>query len=611
MFKGIGRQYGGMRFFLLVLIDIIVILVSLFIAFLLRFEGNIPLHLGRFINIALIFILAKIIIFYYLGLYRISFRYVGLPEILNIARAHIFSLCVLGIIILIFRDTRFLYGFPRSIIFIDFFISFLTVSSLRLYKRTYYLMTRKMALGGERVLIVGAGDAGEQLLRNINETKNCRFMPVGFIDDNLAKKGLAIHGVKILGSRNEIPAIVKRFNTEVVIIAMPSASSGIIRETVDYVRKAGITKIKILPPLIELIDGRVGVKDIRDMDIVNLLGRPEIKIDTQLIASYLKDKVIMVTGAAGSIGAELCRQILRYAPKRLIALDQDETGIFNLDNKLKQHNITCMVGNIQDIRKIEQLFRQFSPQIIFHAAAYKHVPLMEVYPEEAVKTNILGTRIVAEAALKYSAEKFVFISTDKAVVPTSVMGVTKRIAEIFIRQLNQNSKTRFLAVRFGNVLDSRGNMLEIFRQQIMERKEVTITDPEMERYLMTTTEAVLLVLEATASKESAIFALDMGKLVKVLDFAREVIRLYGYEPDKDIPIVFTGKRPGEKLYEELVSPQEHVLNTEHAKIFMVREEENNLRPTFIKRMEELIDLAQKGASRQEIISLARQLIPQQ
>jgi len=236
---------------------------------------------------------------------------------------------------------------------------------------------------------------------------------------------------------------------------------------------------------------------------------------------------------------------------------------------------------------------------------------MEVHPEEAVKTNILGTRIVAEAALKYSAEKFVFISTDKAVVPTSVMGVTKRIAEIFIRQLNQNSKTRFLAVRFGNVLDSRGNMLEIFRQQIMERKEVTITDPEMERYLMTTTEAVLLVLEAIASKESAIFALDMGKLVKVLDFAREVIRLYGYEPDKDIPIVFTGKRPGEKLYEELVSPQEHVLNTEHAKIFMVREEENNLRPTFIKRMEELIDLAQKGASRQEIISLARQLIPQQ
>lgn len=613
MLRKLIRQAYRRKFSFFILCDTLIIIIALYLALLLRFEGNIPLHyVNIFFKTFCIFILSKILWLYYLGIYRISWTYGGLPEIISIGKAHLFNLFILGIFFLTFRDT-FLGAFPRSVLFIDFFLSFLFISGFRLMERTFRLFTARTFLGGERVLIIGAGDAGEQLLSSIMEAKECKYLPVGLIDDDQQKKGKTIHAVPILGSRREIPELVRKFDIESILFAIPSASSETIKETVEYARQAGITRVRILPPSSEFFDANIGIKDIKDIEAKDLLGRQEIKIDTNSISYYLRNKVVLVTGAAGSIGSELCRQIMKYSPGKIIILDQDETGVFNINNELRDRflhlAIVPIVGNIRDKDKIDTVFTKFKPQVVFHAAAYKHVPMMESFPEEAIKTNIIGTWVVAEAALRHESEKFVLISTDKAVNPTSIMGVAKRIAELIISQYRQKSKTRFLAVRFGNVLESRGNMFQIFMQEIKERKAVTITHPGMKRYIITISEAVLLVLQAAAADEGDIFTLDMGKLVDVVEFAKELIRLCGYEPDKDIPIVFTGTRPGEKMFEEYISSQEDTINTKYRKVFAVKSRPPVLESeAFFNYLQKLEELAEGDVSKDKIIQALKEIV---
>lgn len=590
--------------------DILVIFICLYSSFLLRFGGLIPLsYLKDFFYFSLVFVVIKIIIFSVTGIYNISWKYTSLAEILNILKSHIYSLFIFTVIFTLRK------GFPRSILVIDFFISFVSVCGLRLFSRIYFQIKQKVSLSGFRTLIVGAGDAGEQIARNILNSKDPGYLPIGFIDDDITKSGLVIHGVRVLGNRSRIAALARTLGIKVVIIAMPSVSSSVIKETVGLCRHAGIMRIKILPSINELISGTVSVKDIKDISAEDLLERQEVRVNFSLIERSLKDKKILVTGGAGSIGSELCRKVLRFSPAEIVIFDQDETGIFNIYHELKeaypQAKIIFVVGNIRDEGKINSAFSQYRPEIVFHAAAYKHVPIMEEFPEEAVKTNIFGTLNLIQSCLKYEVEKFVLVSTDKAVCPSSVMGATKKIAEMVVHESNNNSQTRFLIVRFGNVLESRGNVLQVFRQQIETRREITITDPDMERYIITVSEAVLLLLEAISEEEGCIFVLDMGRQVKIFDLARRLIKAHGLEPDKDIPIVFTGKRPGEKLSEECFSPQEKSRTSKsNNRIFIIEPCYQLTSEQLFSCLERLQSLLVKSASREEIKLALKQFLPE-
>lgn len=412
------------------------------------------------------------------------------------------------------------------------------------------------------------------------------------------------------------------------MIAMPSAPSRTIRETVELGRRAGLKQIKILPGIYAIVTGHVRLADIREVQVEDLLGREPVRIDVREIESYLKDKKVLVTGASGSIGMELCRQIMRFGPKRLIALDQDETGLFNLgftildfgfesmrsiargsDPEIRGPRMVPIVGDVRDRAKIERVFEENRPDVVFHAAAYKHVPMMELHPDEAVKNNVFGTLVVAEAARRWGSEKFVFISTDKAVNPRSVMGATKRVAEMLVQSLNGRGRTKFVAVRFGNVLDSRGNVISVFREQIRRGGPVTVTHEDMRRYFMMASEAVLLVLQAGVMGEGGeVFVLDMGEPVNIMDLAKEMIRLSGYEPDKDIPIVITGPRPGEKISEELLGSEEGTMATKHEKIFVARMKDRVSEEMLRMGLKKLKDAAERN-DRGEILGLLKELVP--
>lgn len=561
--------------------DILLIALAMYGAFVLRFEGRIPSHYLEDLPLLILVALAiKIPIFSWQRLYQISWAYASIEELLAVVLGTSYSLLLMGTLFFILRDAPVpgLTGFPRSILAIDYFLTLVLIGGFRFAKRIYLrfrFFNKHLPETGERTLIVGAGDAGEQIARNIRNDRSLNYLPVGFVDDNPAKHRTSIHGFQVLGGRENIPQLVEEHRVENVLIAMPSATSRVIRETVELARGAGVEKIRILPGLSELILGEVGLADLREIQVEDLLGRDSIEIDTQEIESYLKGRSILVTGAGGSIGTELCRQVLSFAPAHLVLLDQDESALFMIDQQLVERypklGCTAVIGDIKDRRKIREVFRAHRPQVVFHAAAYKHVPVMERHPDEAVKNNVLGTRIVAEATAEFGAEKFVLISTDKAVNPTSVMGASKRVAEMVITALNERETTQFIAVRFGNVLGSRGSVVPIFQGQIRHGGPVTVTHPEMERYFMVTSEAVLLVLQAGAMGQGGeVYVLDMGELVKIVDLARELIRFSGLEPDEDIPIVFTGPRPGERLYESILTAEENKIATQNEKIFIAR-----------------------------------------
>jgi len=462
---------------------------------------------------------------------------------------------------------------------LSFMLCLLTFGASRFMGRMYgdaYVPSKKREPAANRALIVGAGSAGRFVLQELKQAANSDIYPVAFIDDDPFKKNLQINGLTILGGREKIKESVEKYNISTLIIAMPSVPKSEIKKIIDICKETACY-VKILPSISDMVSGKISIQTIRDIDVEDLLGREPVSIDLGGIASYISDRVILVTGAGGSIGSELCRQIVQFKPSKLLLLGHGENSIYKIYQDLLERkcniHLVPIIADIQDKKCMEKLFASYSPQVVFHAAAHKHVPLMELYPAEAIKNNVFGTKNIAEMADKYKVERFVMVSSDKAVNPTSIMGVTKRVAEMVIQGINNQSETNFSIVRFGNVLGSRGSVIPLFKRQIANGGPVTVTHPEMVRYFMTIPEAAQLVIQAGAfSKSGELFLLDMGSPVKIDQLARDLIRLSGFEPDKDIEIVYTGIRPGEKLYEELLTSQEGTRATQHNRIFIAQPE---------------------------------------
>ncbi len=585
--------------------------VILFISYWIRLGRIDVTYIPQIVFLTAIIVPLKVIIFWLFRLYHISFRFMSVYEILKVLKASSISTLLFALIIIIVRDISSLKGFPRSIIFIDFMLTFIMSSGLRLAFRFFYFPQLK-GEGKNRVLVVGAGSAGMQLVREMLTAPLSKYIPVAFVDDDPGKQGSIILGVRVKGGKEKIPQMVKCLGINEIIISIPSASSAQVRKIMEFVRESGVKNVKILHGLLHIFTGKATLSDIREIAPEDLLGRESVKIELEKIASYLIGKCILVTGAGGSIGSELCRQLASFMPSFLIMVDVGETELFYIDREIKekfsQVPVISIIADVKDMISMSNIFLRYSPQVVFHAAAYKHVPLMETNLREAVLNNIEGTRITAHLSAKYNVEKFIFISTDKAINPTSIMGATKRVAEKLLRSLN-NDKCNFISVRFGNVLESRGSVIPIFKEQIKKGGPVTITHPEMKRYLMSITEAVQLVLQAGVMGEGGeVFVLDMGEPIKILNLAQDLIRFYGLEPDKDIPIVYTGKRPGEKLFEELLTAEEGTSATKHEKIFIARSADN-LNPDYIRKVENLIDAAKNSIENDNIIAFLKELVP--
>lgn len=597
--------------------DIVCVAVSVWLAFILRFDGRIPPEYASFIYkmiiLAVIFIIPT---FYLLRLYSFSWSYVSTNELISLFKADTVAFIFLSVVIFISHYFPHFINFPRSTIFISYFLVFILCGAIRFSKRIYLRISGQNRMSEsekKRTLIVGAGDAGEQILRSIISSNQSPYYPVGFIDDNPIKKGVLIHGLKVLGEISDIHNIAKNQQIKQLIIALPSAGAKKIKEAVELGKKAGIWNIKIAPPLSEIIKGQVSFKNLKDVEVEDLLGRDQVLLDTKQIEGFIRGKSVLITGAAGSIGSELSRQAAKFKPGFLILLDQDETGIFNISNELDNNfeglNIESVVADITDKEKINKIFEKLRPQIIFHAAAYKHVPLMQANPDEAVKNNIFGTKNLTEAAIYFNTEKFIFISTDKAVNPSSVMGATKRVGEMICQAYSQKNQTKFISVRFGNVLNSRGSVIPVFRDQIKRGGPVEVTHPEMKRYFMLTSEACLLVMQAGAMGQGGeVFILDMGKPVKILDLAKEMIKLSGLQINKDIAIVFTRPRPGEKMFEEMLTKEEGAVATQNQKIFKAKLSVMNIEE-LEKNLEKLNNILKTNSEPEKIVNILKSFVP--
>jgi FlaA1/EpsC-like NDP-sugar epimerase len=558
---------------LLGLIDAGIVNASAFLAFLIRFDSVIPAgYLSRYFEVTLPVTLINLAVFFLFGLYSQIWAYASIDALLSIIYAVSIG-SMLGFAFTFFTGEL---HYPYSMVIISWLLNLLLIGGSRFLWRIAREKIFSNGRPGEsrkKVLIVGAGDAGESILREMLRTRN-GYHPVGLVDDNSQKRGMSIHGIRVLGSRADIPEIVKSKEVAEVIIAIPTASGAEIRKIVSICERAGV-RYKTLPPVYELIDGKVSVSHIREVNEEDLLNREPIKFDFEEIRSELEGMTILVTGAGGSIGSELCRQVSRCSPGKLILLGQGENSIYHIDLELRESGSDCrtfpVIANVRDRQRIEETMRSYQPDIVFHAAAYKHVWLMEQNPDEAYQNNVIGTKILAEACLRHGVDRFVLISTDKAVNPTSVMGRSKREAELLILGLQGRGRTRFMATRFGNVMNSRGSVIPLFRRQIAQRRPLTVTDPKVVRFFMTIPEAVQLVIRAALmGKGGEIFVLDMGEPVKIMDLAKELVHLSGLELDKDIRIQFTGLKPGEKLSEELSFPEEELLPTSNKHILAVR-----------------------------------------
>jgi FlaA1/EpsC-like NDP-sugar epimerase len=595
-------------------VDVILIALSMLFAFMFRFDWIIPQDYLTELWISTLLALAvKIPMFYLQGLYHLSWPYVSVQELLSVLKGVLYSSLLIGTAFFVLRPALPELTFPRSILFIDFLLTLFFIGGFRLAKRIWLQFVKKAPLAGKRTLIVGAGDAGEQLLRSTRKLDNPDCFPIGFVDDDPVKKGTSIQGVRVLGTRKEIPELVKALDIEELLIAIPSSSPKVIKETVELGRKAKLKSIKVLPDLSQLLSGKVGLADVREVQPEDLFEREQVRIDTQEIEKCLRDKSVMVTGAAGSIGSELCRQISKFHPKKLIMLDHEETGLFDINrelaDKLPRLNCVALLGDVKDSQKIRRIFTQHSPEIIFHAAAYKHVGMMKENPDEAIKNNVFGTKSLGEAAIQAGTERLILISTDKAVNPVGIMGMSKRAAELVIQELGRRGFTKFSAVRFGNVIGSRGSVIPIFKEQISHRGPVTVTDPDMRRYFMTISEAVLLVLQAAAiGKGGEVFVLDMGEPVSILELAREMIHLSGYEPDKDIPISIIGAGDDEKIFEDILTAEEGSEATQHEKIFTARMTDQISSKEIDEHLHRLKEVAYEGGDTEEIKCILQEMI---
>jgi len=567
-------------------------------------------------------LIVKLSIFALFKQYQGWWRYVGITDLFGIFRASLISTVVIVGLWYVFlaipqarRNPQFqaLAVINQGVFIADMFGTVLLLSGLRMAIRLYYEEFRTIEASRlKRFLIIGAGNAGEALLREIHRMSVTQYDVVGFIDDDPAKKGINIHGIPVLGSVEQLPQICEQHSIDEIAIAMPSATHRQLRRVIQVCAGTKI-RFRTVPSITDIASGRLRVSQIRDVDINDLLGRETVQLDLNLIEDYLRDKVILVTGAGGSIGAEMSRQVCNFQPKQLLLLEQAENPLFAIDRELKSIfpdiDIKALICDITDKIRIENIFTTYKPQVVIHAAAHKHVPLMEINPGESIKNNVVGTRTVSDAADKYGSANFIMISTDKAVNPTSLMGSSKRVAEMYIQDLNRTSNTHYVTVRFGNVLGSNGSVVPIFKKQIAEGGPVTITHPDMKRYFMTIPEASQLVLQAAAmGKGGEIFVLDMGEPVKIVDLARELITLSGFKPDEDIEISFIGARPGEKLFEELSIKGEDMLPTRHPKIGIWKNIPVD-RKKLYKDIEELIGVAQTQ-DHSKIISQIKQFIPE-
>ena len=539
-----------------------------------------------------------------LGLYSRLWRYVSVDDALKIFAS--------GAITAIYTFVVAYISYPLTIewaIITSFFYLSLIFMS-RFIFRFYQSIEANKRRNKKRVLFIGAGDTADNLIREIRNTPTTEMYPVCALDDAPFKLGQTIHGVPIVGRTGEVQAYATKYRIDEIVIAMPSAPKRVISKLIAESQKTGC-KVKAVPAFKEIVSGKVSISDIKEVDVVDLLGRDPVDVNNQEIMDYIEGKTVLVTGGGGSIGSELCRQIATKFPKRLIIIDIYENNAYDIQQELKRQNpdldLMVLIASVRDRKKVDSLFKKYKPQIVFHAAAHKHVPLMEDSPNEAIKNNVHGTHNVAMAAGKYNAEKFVLISTDKAVNPTNIMGATKRICEMIVQSMAKIYKTEFAAVRFGNVLGSNGSVIPLFKRQIKEGGPITVTHKDIVRYFMTIPEAVSLVLQAGAyAKGGEIFVLDMGEPVRIYDLALNMIRLSGFEPFKDIDIMVTGLRPGEKLYEERLMKEEGLKKTANDMISIGKPLKFDEK-TFIDKIEELYKLARKES--EGIKDIVKELVP--
>jgi FlaA1/EpsC-like NDP-sugar epimerase len=580
------------RNFLIVLaIDAGIVAFAWYFANLLRFNFDIPPDSVAAITHLLPLVLGtNMVVFYMFNLYKGMWRYTSIDDLLNIIKASSISALIVATVV---AFTHGLEGFARSAFVIDWVLTIFLIGGYRVGIRLYFWLGPKDRLssfrllthfrlrkgersGARKLLILGAGDCGEKIYREIQDNASLRYEVVGFLDDDLAKVGKLLHGVPILGTTSELKTLAQRIGAEETLIAIPSATAAQMRALLARCEESGLPS-KTVPGMGELIDGKVSIKAIRDVDYRDLLGREVIRLDENRIAGYLEKARVLVTGAGGSIGSELCRQICRFGPSCLILYERAESPLYEIDLELRTDypgaRVVPVLGDIRDRGQFSRALSDHQPQVVFHAAAYKHVPMMELQPWKAVRNNIVGTRHVMDLSKEHGVERFVLVSTDKAVRPANVMGASKRVAELLVQ--NQNgcglNTTRFMTVRFGNVVGSVGSVVPLFKKQIERGGPVTVTHPEVTRYFMTIPEACQLILQAGAMGEGGeIFILDMGTPVRIVDMAKDLIRLSGFEPDADIKIEFVGLRPGEKLFEELITSGEGIVPTSHEKILVLR-----------------------------------------
>ncbi|HEY4411457.1 MAG TPA: nucleoside-diphosphate sugar epimerase/dehydratase [Gaiellaceae bacterium] len=576
---GLGRSR-----FLQVLTDAAIVAVSWFLAFELRFDHGLPVYYDTLLRrTILLVVVIKVSVFLLFGFHRRWWRYVSVRDMWSAARGVVVASLVADVTVYLVSPVHNV-RLPRSIAATDLLITLALVAGARLFARTVMERPRGGVVArGKEVIVVGAGDAGRLIVQEMQRSRLLAYTPIGFVDDDERKRNTRILGVRVLGTIAELPRFVREYKPDEVLIAIPSASGEMRRQVVDAAQSANVP-VKTLPGLYELISGDLDLAgQIRPVQVEDVLGREQVEVDFESIAAYLQGQTVLVTGAGGSIGSELCRQIARVGPARLILVDNAETPLFDIERELvDERDFTAAVPKLIDVRNQKamrrEVFEKYQPTIVFHAAAYKHVPLMETHPLESVRNNVAGTRIVAELAAEFGVDRFVLISTDKAVNPKTVMGQSKALCEWIIESFGhrRDVPTRFVAVRFGNVLNSSGSVIPTFRRQIERGGPVTVTHPEMTRFFMTIPEAVSLVVQAGAiGGRGQIFVLDMGEPVKIVDLATNMVRISGHEPrmpgeeqtgPRDVRIVFTGSRPGEKIHEELWSGDESVGETEHPKI---------------------------------------------
>lgn len=592
-----------------ILLDVLLIAGAYSLAFLTRFDFEIPAEYWGIFQKTLPFaVLLTIISTNFFRINQSPWRYFSIQDLLNVFGAVSFGW--VGFIIYLYFANHL--AVPRSVIFVFWLFGILLLGMARFVPRLFIKVLSVTASNKKRVLVIGAGDAGEMIIRQMKNDPKLGYYPVALADDSPKKLNTKLHGVKVMGTTNDLHRIIEKKRIDEIIISAPSAHPQQMRRIVQVCESTGI-QFKTVPGPREIVNGFVQLDQIRDVCVEDLLDRRPVEIDFKQILNYIKDKVVLITGAGGSIGSELARQILGLQPAHLICLDRTENSLFYLDYELKQLNSSSeydtIIADILNSDKIAQILKRFHPDIVFHAAAYKHVPLMEIHPEEAVRNNILGTLNMMKLSEQFMVEKFVLISTDKAVNPTSIMGATKRVAELILQSYSAQANIKLLTVRFGNVLGSFGSVIPLFQKQIAQGGPITITHPEMKRFFMTIPEAVKLILQAAKmSNGNDIFVLDMGEPIKLIDIAQRLIKLSGYEPDKDIAIKFIGMRPGEKLSEELWNNGEVPLKTDHPKIFMAIGSHFNHWDLMITNIRFLQECAEKGRI-DEIYQKLKQIIP--